>query len=444
VAEQSVQTTSERIEKDRVKLRVEVPEAALTPAIDAAYRRWAQDIKIPGFRKGKVPRQLIDARVGPDVVREEAIRDALPDLYREALRSEDLVAIAPPDIEVVEINPGAPLVFEATVDVRPDIVLPDFSTLEVEQPETEVTDSDIDEQLERLRDRFAELESVGRDARRGDFVLADIKGYRGEELLEGASAPDYLYEVGSNTGPPSLDTELEGAKAGAILKFTDPVHIHRDDEAEHDHSHMEDVSFTVLVKEVKTKKLPDLDDEFAKTVGEFDSLDALKDDLRTRLASVKEQMAQQELRSRALDAFVNATDLEPPEKLVEGEFEHRLSHFEEDLMRSGLNMDEYGRQMQLTELEIRRDIRDQARRSIVAELLLEEVAQREGLDVSEEEIGREIALAAAQAGQDPKDVAQNLVNSGRVSSVAADILRRKALDYVVRSVNVGGTSTDDS
>jgi trigger factor len=439
-----VQTTSERIEKDRVKLRVEVPEAALGPAIDAAYRRWASDIKIPGFRKGKVPRQLIDARVGPDVVREEAIRDALPDLYREALRSEELIAIAPPDIEVMEIEPGAPLVFEATVDVRPDIQLPDLSSLQVEAPANEVTDADVDEQIERLRDRFAELESVTRDARRGDFVLVDIKGYQNEQPVEGASAPDFLYEVGSHTGPPSLDAELEGARPGSILKFTDPVHIHRDDEAEHDHSHMEDISFTVLVKEVKTKKLPPIDDEFAKTVGEFESLDGLKDDLRTRLASVKESMAEQELRSRALEALVDASDLEPPEKLIEGEFEHRLAHFEEDLLRSGLTLDDYGRQMQLTELELRRDIRDQGRRSVVAELLLEEIAQTESLDVTEEEIGREIALAAAQSGRDPKEVAQNLVDSGRVSAVAADILRRKALDYVVRSVNVTGTGTDDS
>jgi trigger factor len=444
VAEQSVQTSAERIEKDRVKLRVEVPEAALGPAIDAAYKRWASDIKIPGFRKGKVPRQLIDARVGPDVVREEALRDALPDLYREALKSEELVAIAPPDIEVVDFESGSPIVFEATVDVRPDIQLPDLSSLEIEAPPKEVTDADVDEQLERLRDRFAELEPVGREARRGDFVLIDIKGHQNEELIEGATAPDFLYEVGSRSGPPSLDTELEGARPGAILRFTDDVHIHRDEEGDHDHSHTEPVTFTVLVKEVKTKKLPPLDDEFAKTVGEFDSLDDLKADLRTRLASVKESMAEQELRARALEALVNSSDLQPPEKLVEGEFEHRLSHFEQDLAGSGLTLDEYGRQMQLTELEIRRDLREQAGRSVVAELLLEEISQTQELDVSEEEIGREIALAAAQSGRDPKEVAQNLVESGRVSAVAADILRRKALDYVVRSVNVTGTSTDDS
>jgi len=444
MATPTLQTSTEQLEKDRVKLRVEVPESALKPAVDAVYRRWANEIKIPGFRKGKVPRQMIDARVGPGVIREEALRDALPDLYRDALRAEDLEAIAPPEIDVVEFEDGAPLVFEATVDVRPEVAIPDLPAIEVEAPPSEVTDSDVDDQLERLRDRFAELEPVGREARRGDHVLIDLKGYQNDQLVEGMSAPDFLYELGSRTGPPKLDEELEGTRPGAILKFTDSIHIHHEDEADHDHSSTEDVSFTVLVKEVKTKKLPTVDDEFAKTVGEFDSVDDLKEDVRARLVTVKQQMSEEELNARVLSALVDASELEPPEKLVEGEFEHRLQHLEQELERAGLTLDAYGAQAQLTELEIRRDLREQAARSVKAELLLEEIARGREIDVSEEELGREIAVAAAQAQRDPKEVAQNLVDSGRVGAVAADIMRRKALDYVVRTVNVTGRVTDDS
>lgn len=439
----TLQTSTEQLEKDRVKLRVEVPESALKPAVDAVYRRWANEIKMPGFRKGKVPRQMIDARVGPDVIREEALREALPELYRDALRAEDLEAIAPPEIDVVEFVAGAPLVFEATVDVRPEVAIPELSSIEVEAPSSEVTDEDIDEQLERLRERFAELEPVGREARRGDHVLIDLKGFQNDELVEGMSAPDFLYEIGSAMGPPKLDEELQGVRPGAILKFTDQIHIHRDDEADHDHSSTEEVSFTVLVKEVKAKNLPTVDDEFAKTVGEFDSVDDLKEDVRARLATVKQQMSEDELRSRTLTALVDASDLEPPEKLVESEFEHRLQHLTQDLQRAGLTLDAYGAQVQLTELEIRRDLREQAARSVKAELLLEEIARDQEIDVSEEELGREISLAAVQAQKDPKEVAQNLVDSGRVGAVAADIMRRKALDYVVRSVNVTGGVTDD-
>lgn len=439
----SLTTTAERLDGDRVKLRVEVPEAALRPAVDRVYRRWANEIKVPGFRKGKVPRQLIDARVGPEVVREEALRDALPDLYMEALKTEDLEAIAPPDIEVVEYEQGAPLVFEATVDVRPDVVLPDLGTLNVDAPIADVTEDDLAEQLDRLRDRFADLETVARDGRRGDFVLIDLKGYRHDQPVEGASAPDLLYEVGSHTGPPKLDEELEGTRPGAILKFTDSVHIHREDEPPDDHSHMEELSFTVLVKEVKMKKLPALDDEFAKTVGEFETLDALKADLRQRLGDVKQQMAEEELRARVLAAVVDAADLDPPDKLVEGEFEHRLERFESDLRRAGLTMDQYASHAQLTELEIRRDLRAQAARSVKAELLLEEVARRQSVEVTEEDIGREIAYAAASSGRDPKEVAQQVVEAGQVSSIAADVMRRKALDYVVSAVNVVGVPQNE-
>lgn len=434
--ENDLQTTTERLEKDRVKVRVEVPPAALEPALKAVYRKWANDIKVPGFRKGKVPRQMIDARVGPEVIREEALREALPDFYREAMKAEDLDAITAPEVEVVEFERDAPIVFEATVDVRPEIALPDLSTLSIEAPPSEVTDKDVDEQLEKLRDRFAELESVGREAKRGDFVLIDLNGSQNGQPVEGATAPDYLYEVGSGNGPPKLDGEVEGERPGAILKFTDSVHIHAEDEPEHDHSHMEEINFTVLLKEVKAKKLPPLDDEFAKTVGEFDTLDALREDVRGRIAEMKEQMAQDELRRLALDALVEAVEVEPPEKLIEDEFQHRIQHFEADLQQHGLTMDEYGRQSELTELEIRRDIREQVARSLRAELILEHIAKEAEIKVDDDEIGQEIALAAMRSGRDPKEVAEQVVRSGRLGTIAADVLRRKALDHVVENIDV--------
>ncbi|MQB00264.1 MAG: trigger factor [Actinobacteria bacterium] len=434
----TVQTSSEPVGKDRVKLRVEVAEDALGPAISAAYRKWSQEMKVPGFRKGKVPRQIIDTHVGPGVVREEALREALPAFYRQAMEAEGLEALAPPEVEVVTFEPGAPIVFEATVDVRPEIELPDLSTIEVEAPSSAVTDDDLAEQLDRLRDRFAELETISREARRGDHVLIDIRGYQHDQAIDEASATDVLYEVGSGNGPPKLDAELEGNRPGSILKFTDRVHIHRDGEADHDHSHMEEVSFTVLLKEVKMKKLPEADDEFAKTVGEFDTFDDLKDDLRKRLAGVKTEMVEQEVRTRTLAALVEATDLDAPERLVEQEFEHRLAHAEDDLRRSGMTLDQYAQQAGLTELEIRRDIREETVRSFKAELILEDLARREKVDVTEEDIGREIALVAARAGRDPKEVAEQVVEQERLGDIAADIMRRKALDRVVERVKVMG------
>ena len=435
MATTAVQTTSERLEKDRVKMRVEVPEDALGPALEEVYRRWAKEIKVPGFRKGRVPRQLIDARVGADAVREEALRDALPRFYSQALDAEELEAIAPPEIEIVDFDPGSPLVFEATVDTRPEIVLPALDAIQVDQPPTDVTDEDVAEQLERLRDRFAELETVGRDARPGDFALIDLNGYRNDQPVEGASAPDYLYEVGSHSGPPQLDGQLDGSRPGAILKFSDTL---ADGELAG-----EQISFTVLVKEVKAKRLPPLDDDFAKTVGEFDTLDDLKSDLRERLSGVKKELAEEQLRGAVLEKLIASSDLDPPAKLVEGEFEHRLSHFEQDLKRAGLTMGDYAGQADMTELEIRSEIRGQTAQSVKAELLLEEVARTQDIEVTQEDLGREVALAAAQSQRDPQEVAKELVSSGRLNAVAADIMRRKALDHVVQNVNVVGRSVDE-
>jgi trigger factor len=424
----TLQTSAERVEKDRVKMRVEVPESALSSAISAAYKRWANEIKVPGFRKGKIPRQLIDARVGPEVIREEALRDALPNFYREAVSAEEIRPIAPPDIEVVTFEEGEPLVFEATIDVRPDITLPDLTSLSIEEPSSEVDEDDVNDQLDRLRDRFAELETVGREARRGDYALIDLKGYRHDELVEGASAPDLLYEVGSHSGPPKLDDEIQGNRPGAILKFADAMPEGSGELAG------EEIAFTVLLKEVKAKKLPALDDEFAKTVGDFDTLDALKDDLRARLAEVKERFAEDVRRQRALEALVDASPLEPPQRLVEEEFEHRLSHFEQDLKRAALTIEEYARQSQLTELEVRRDIRDQAARSVKAELLLEEVANLQNIEVTEEDLGRAVTALAAQAQREPKEMAKEVVEAGRLSALAADIMRSKALDHVTQQI----------
>jgi trigger factor len=335
----------------------------------------------------------------------------------------------------VDFDPGSPLVFEATVDTRPDIVIPDLGAIQVEQPPTEVTDADVDEQLERLRDRFAELETVGRDARRGDFALIDLNGYRNDQPVEGASAPDYLYEVGSHSGPPQLDEQLEGARPGAILKFSDTL-------ADGEFAG-EQISFTVLVKEVKAKKLPPLDDDFAKTVGEFDALDDLKSDLRERLSGVKKELVEEQLRGAVLEQLIAASDLDPPAKLVEGEFEHRLTHFEEELKRAGLTMADYAGQANMTELEIRSEIRGQTAQSVKAELLLEEIARTQDIEVTQEDLGREVALAAAQAQRDPQEVAKELVSTGRLNAVAADIMRRKALDHVVQNVNVVGRSVDE-
>ncbi len=439
----SLTTTSERLEANKAKLRVEVPDASLKPALDAAYRRWSNEIRVPGFRKGKVPRQLIDQRVGPEAIREEALREALPDLYVSALESEELEAIAPPEIEVVTFESGVPIVFEATVDLRPEFVLPEYSGITVEAPSSDISDEDLNDQLDRLRDRFAELETIGREARKGDFVVIDLKGHRGDELVEGVSAPDLLHEIGSGQGPPKLDEEVVGSKPGDIMKFNDIMPESSDELANQrgvtsDGPQETMVSFTVLVKEVKAKRLPELDDEFAKNVGEFETLDELKDDLRQRLGDYQRQMAEQQVRNLVLERFVEAADLEAPERLVDDEVKHRMEHIEQDLASAGMTFEQYAEQTGSTELEVRSEVREQAAQSVKAELLLEEVVRKADIKVDDDDLGREIAYLSAQTNSEPGELAKQLASSGRLRGLVADIMRRKALDHVVSQVNVVG------
>jgi len=432
-----VATERESVDKDRIKLRVEVPEAALDPALTAVYRRWSQEIKVPGFRRGKVPRRLIDQRVGIEAVRDEALKDALPGFYKQALEAESLEAIAPPEVNIVDFTVGTPLVFEATVDVRPEVVVPELGNLRIEAPDSEVRPHDIDEQIDRLRDRFAELENVGREARRGDFVLLDLNAYQHDEVIEEASATGYLYEVGSREGPPSLDEELEGTRPGAILRFTDRMGAGAGELAD------QDVSFTVLIKEVKTKRLPAADDEFAKTAGEFDTIAELRDAIKDQLKETKRARAREELRGAVLEALIDASDLEAPSRLVEDEFTHRLEHLEEELSDAGMTLSRYATEIDSTELEVRSDLRRGSGRAVKGELLLEQIAREQNVQVSDEELGRQVAYLAARAGREPRDVAQSLADSGQLGSVAADIMRRKALEYATEQANVIGLVTDE-
>jgi len=325
------------------------------------------------------------------------------------------------------------------VDLRPVFVLPEYSDITVEAPSTEISDEDLNDQLDRLRDRFAELETIGREAHKGDFVVIDLKGYRGEELVEGMSSPDLLYEVGSAQGPPKLDDEVEGAKPGDILKFNDTMPQKPAEQATSDgpQESME-VSFTVLVKEVKAKRLPELDDEFAKNVGEFESLDELRDDLRQRLGEYQQQMAEQQVRNLVLERFVEAADLEAPERLVDDEVKHRMEHVEQDLASAGLTFQQYAEQTGSTELEVRSEVREQAAQSVKAELLLEEVVRKADIKVDDDDLGREIAYLSAQTNTEPGELAKQLASSGRLRGLVADIMRRKALDHVVEQVNVVG------
>jgi trigger factor len=427
-----MQTTVQETDLHKVKLTVEVEPERFGKDLDRAYRKVAQDVRIPGFRKGKVPRQIIDTQIGKEAVLGEFLEDSVPEYYREALRENDLAPIAEPDIDLEQVEEGKPLVFSATVEVRPRLRLEegDYKGLKVQRPSVEVADREVDELLDSLRERFAELETVQRPAAKGDYVVIDLRATVHDEEVPEATRPDFLYEVGAGEFTGKLDDELEGTRAGEILKFNAPL-----DERFGERSGQE-VSFSVLVKEVKGKRLPSADDDFAKTASEFDTLDELKQALREQLEKNKERAAEAEVRDRVLQVLIDATTVDLPETLIDDETEHRVRHAQERAEQLGITLDQLLQLQGIDEPRFRADARAHATRAIVADLALEGVARSEDLQVTAEEIGQEIGRLAQALGREPKEVAKSLDRSGQVVALAGDIIRSKALDVLVEHADV--------
>jgi trigger factor len=435
-----MQTTVETTEPHTVRLTIEVPEEEVDKDLDRTYRAIANQIKVPGFRKGKVPKQIIDTQIGRDAILEEFVSSSVPAYFRRAVTDEDLAPITDPDIDVQQLEPGKPFIFSATVEVRPRLSFEesDYTGISVTKPSIEVTEADIDDWIERLRERFSELEPVGRPVQQGDFVTVDLTVTKGGEKLEQASREDYLYFVGSGEVGEKLDVELAGAKPGAILKVSDALPERFGDELGG-----AAVEITVLVKDVKTRKLPDVDDDFAKTASEFDTIQQLRDDLRERLTEVKNREATAALRDLALQAMIERIDVDLPESLVEEETDHRMHHARDRAERMGVGLDKMLELQGWDEARLRHDSREHAIQAIKSDLVLEGIARSASLEVTAEEIGAEIAVLAQAYGREPKAVAKDLERSGQVVTLAGDIIRTKALDLLVERADIETVPMND-
>lgn len=414
----------------KVRISVEATPDEVAPAVDRAFERLAGEVKVPGFRKGKVPRKVLEARLGADQIREASLQEAVPLLWRQAMTENDVSPISLPDIEVRSYDDQG-LSFDALFEVRPEINLPDFAAISVERPDAEVTDAEIEEQLARLQDRFATLETIARPSQRGDFTLIDLKGYVHDKEVPEASATDLLYEVGTERFVPELDRELEGKRQGDILKFNASLPDSYPGEFAG-----KEISFQVLVKEVRQKNVPALDDEFAKSASEFDTLDELRADLKTRIGELKRVSADSEVRNRLLEKVIAEASVPVPEAMANDELSFRVARFSDQLRSAGVSVDQFLERTGQTEEQITDDLRAQSERNVAAQLILDEVGKREELEATEEDLQGEL-LAHAQALQkDPDELRKELVSKGRLGALAADIIRRKALDLIVERADI--------
>ncbi|HEU4568012.1 MAG TPA: trigger factor [Marmoricola sp.] len=416
----------------RAKITVEVPFEELKPSLDAAYKSISQQINVPGFRKGKVPPAVIDRQVGRGPVLDQAINDALPKLYVQALQDNDLQPLAQPDIDVTRLEDNDTFAFTAEVDVRPEIQVPAYDGLEVTVDDVEVTDDDVAEQVEALRERFATLREVERPAQDGDVVTIDLKATRDGEDIEGGEVSGYSYKVGSGELLAGIDEAIRGLSAGEAADFTSQL-VGGDLAGQ-------DVAVNVKVSAVKEQDLPELDDDFAQTASEFDTVEELREDVRTRLERGKRLEQAAAARDAVLEKLLEATEVPLPDSLVEQEITARRQDIEQQLMYAGMTLQAYLDEEKKTVDEFENDLEKQVRDGMVAQFLLDEIAKAEELGVDQNELTQHLMRRAQQSGQNPDEFVKHMVEHNHIPEMVAEVVRGKALAMIVE----GATVTDGS
>ncbi|MFI2473157.1 trigger factor [Nocardia xishanensis] len=423
-----MKSTVEQLSPTRVRINVEVPFEELKPDFDRAYKALAKQVRIPGFRPGKAPAKLLEARLGRGAVLEQVVNDVLPGRYSEAVTTSEVKVIGQPDIEITKIEDGQELAFTAEVDVRPEIDLPSYEDIEVTVDAFSIGDEDIEEQLTSLRQRFGTLTGVERAVENGDFVSIDLAAaVDGQEVADAATS-GLSHEVGSGQLIEGLDEAIIGLSAGESKEFTSTL-------VAGEHAGKEAV-ITVTVQSVKQRELPEADDEFAQLASEFDTLDELKEDLKSRVERVKKVQQAGEIRDKVLETLLEKTEVPLPEKVVQAEIDavlhdavHGFDH-DEDKLAEALEAQGSSRE------EFDKDTKEAAEKSVKTQLLLDAIAEAENTQVGQEELTERILFQSQRYGLSPEQFIQQVQQAGQLGAVFADVRRGKALAGVVGKVKV--------
>lgn len=415
------------MDDNKVKLTVVIEEDEFEPELDQAYRRIAKEVRMPGFRPGKVPRKLLEKQLGPAVAREEALRVALPGYYSKAVVDNDVDVIAAPEIEVTSGEESGAISFDAVVEVRPVVNVAGHAGLRVEIPSPEVTDADIDERLDSIRRQHASLEVVDREARDEDHVTIDIAGTVDGEPVPGLTAEDYDYVVGSGAVVPEIDENLRGASAGDELAFG---------AAHPDEDHEAPIEFSITVKEVQEQVLPEPTDEFAAEASEFETIDELRADVAERLAESKRNQSRMQLDEKAGEALARLVTDELSEALIEDEMNNRAEELAMRLQAQGIQLDQYLQITGTTPEAFREQLREQAEISARVDLALRAIADIEDIEVSEDDLDHELMHLATQVDQPLDTVKEQLAASGRLKAIRSDMRNRAALEWVIDRAEV--------
>lgn len=422
----------EKQEGNQGLLTVEIDAEQFDQALDQAFKKVVKDVQLPGFRKGRIPRGLFEQRFGVESLYQDAVDIILPEAYANAIDETGIAPIDQPEVDVTQIEKGQPLIFTATVQVKPEVTLGDYKGLEVEEESVEVTDEDVEHELEHQREHQAELvvKEEGK-IENGDTVVIDFEGFVDGEAFEGGAAENHSLEIGSGSFIPGFEEQLVGKETGeeTEVNVTFPEEYHAEDLAG------KEATFKVKIHEIKAKELPEMDDEFAKDVDEeVETLDELKEKTKKRLEDQKQTEVENNKREALINQASDNAEVDIPEPMVTTELDRMLREFEQRLQMQGMTMDMYYQFSGQDENALKEQMKEDAAKRVKTNLVLEAISNVEELEITEDDINKELESMASMYQVDVEQLTQML--GGNTDAIKEDLKFKKAIDFLVENSKV--------
>lgn len=425
-------STIESKENNKVTLKIEVEEKKFNEAVQKSYLKNRGRFNIPGFRKGKAPKKIIETRYGEGIFYEDAVNLILPEAYDSAIEEHNLEPIDRPDIDIDQLEKGKPVIFKAEVEVKPEVELGEYKGIEAEKVEYNVTDEDIEKELKTMQERNARIIEVeDRAVEEGDTVTIDYAGYIDGEQFEGGSAQNQTLEIGSGSFIPGFEDQLKGKNKGdeVEVKVTFP----EDYTAEELQG--KEAKFDVTIHEIKEKELPELDDELAKDVSEFDTLDELKEDIKQKLEEQTKNKEKAETENNVIEKVVENAEVEVPEAMVNSQIDNEIKNLDYRLRYQGLDLDKY---LELTNTgmdDLKEQLRPDAEKMVKNDLVIEAIGVKEGIEVSDEEVEKELEKYAEQYNQEVDKFKKNLREQD-LETIKMGIIKTKTVEFLVENAKL--------
>ncbi len=425
-----MEVAKEQLEDNKVELKVEIEPERVNKALDQAYNKVVKDVEVPGFRKGKVPRKILEAKYGEEVLHKDALDVLIPRAYQEAVEAAEIEPVSQPDIDDFYIAKDESATFTAIVEIKPEVKLGEYTGQNIEKDEIEISEEEIDQQLERLQEQYSQLVATDKETvEEGDHVIIDYEGTIDGETFPGGSNEEYSLEIGSNTFVPGFEEKLIGHKVGE--KFEIDITFPEDYQAE-DLAGQE-VTFAVNIKEIKEKEVPELNDDLAKEASEFDTLEELKSDIKNEMGTQKEKQVEQEYENKLVEEVANNAQVSVSDTLVENELDKMFQNLKLSISQQGMDIDSFLQYQGMDEASWRENNREAAKARAKNNLVLEEIAREEGIEVSDEEIDDKVAEIAAENDQDPEEIKKFLQMQGQLSSMVKSMEMEKAIQFLAEN-----------